>query len=182
MLFTPTLTLPSTVRPSAAASTLDNFYGDRSLYWRQPCRGPIDGKPGIIFRLSDELVDQGADSRLLGGLLPIWAPVAATLSLDGFNAGATTGTIVFRAVVQEDFSDDFPSADRSVDERDILDNRVSIQGDVLAYADLTTTGQSRNRTPALPSSPSSAARSPRLSTPSMAPRCFRIRTRCLAGR
>jgi len=47
------------------------------------------------------------------------------------NQGGTTGTITFRTVVQDVFSDTYPSGDPSVDQGDVLDNSVDVIGTVL---------------------------------------------------
>ena len=57
------------------------------------------------------------------------------LSIDGddsINRGAAIGTIRFRTIIQEDYSDTFASGDRSVD-----------HGDVITNTDLTITGTVR---------------------------------------
>ncbi len=141
-LYTPTMSVTEHGTTVSGSFDADNFTVIDHFTGGSPEVGPIDGSQEIIFRLSDELVDQGADSRLLGGLLPDMGTGGGDPSVGGFNAGATTGTIVFRAVVQEDFTDDFPSTDPSVDEGDTLDNSISITGEVLSHTDLTATGES----------------------------------------
>ncbi len=57
----------------------------------------------------------------------------------GYNDGATLGIITFRTTVQEEFSDDYPSGDPSVDQGDQLTNDVTADGTVLNNADLSAT-------------------------------------------
>ena len=109
---------------------------------------PLDGTQVIEVRLSDELITRTGNGVALGGLVPVAGTGGADPDEATFDAGATTGTLVFRTVVQEEFSDDFPSGDSSVDEGDELTNNVSIVGDVLAFTDATSTGQSEADTSA----------------------------------
>ena len=48
-----------------------------------------------------------------------------------FDGGGTTITIVYRAIIQDDYAATFPSGDPSVDEGDMLANTVEIEGDLL---------------------------------------------------
>ena len=48
---------------------------------------------------------------------------------------SSTAQIVFRTVVQQAFSDTYPSGDASVDQGDVLTNTVDIDGAVLDVAD-----------------------------------------------
>ncbi len=58
---------------------------------------------------------------------------------------ATTGTIVFRTTILENFVDDYPSTDASVDQGDELTNNVSIFGNLLSVNDASTpTGASES--------------------------------------
>ena len=54
----------------------------------------------------------------------------------------------FRTVIQDAYTDDYPSGDPSVDQGDRLDNDVTITGAVLNNADLTPTGNSEADTSA----------------------------------
>jgi large repetitive protein len=84
------------------------------------------GSSLIQFNVSQELrARHGANAgRLVGGDIanagssPNNNPVGSQLF------PGTTGTIVFYAEVTEEFSDAFPSLDRTVDQGDILNNRV----------------------------------------------------------
>src|SRR5258706_3132482 len=63
--------------------------------------------------------------------------------LQGGEAGATgavpaVGTITFYATIQEDFSDDYPSGDQSVDHGDVLFNSVVLDGTLRDDTTITT--------------------------------------------
>ncbi|MBL8093887.1 MAG: DUF11 domain-containing protein, partial [Anaerolineales bacterium] len=97
-----------------------------------------DGSTTVHFRLSDELFTRGEDGRFVGGCVPTTGTGGPAPDCAGFNDGATTAQIRVRAVVQQDFSDTYPSGDPSVDQGDVLTNTVTIDGAVLAVADATT--------------------------------------------
>jgi fimbrial isopeptide formation D2 family protein len=78
-----------------------------------------DGTSDIQFRVSDELVTRGQNTILTGDLFA-----------EAIQSGGTVGTIVFRAVIQDEFTDTFPSGDESVDAGDILFNNVTISGEL----------------------------------------------------
>ena len=58
-----------------------------------------------------------------------------------YNDGPTTGRILFRTVVQQEFSDTYPSGDASVDQGDRLSNNILIDGAILQVSDLAPNGQ-----------------------------------------
>jgi fimbrial isopeptide formation D2 family protein/uncharacterized repeat protein (TIGR01451 family) len=143
--FTPTLSYAEHASNSVAASfasanfdVIDRFTGG------SPAVPPIDGSQEYIFRVSDELAGRpGQDGQLIGGSIPAGGtggprpnPVP--------TFGGTTGQIQFRTIIQDVFTDDFPSGDDSVDERDVLTNSAVIDGDVLNVADLTPNGQTED--------------------------------------
>ncbi|MBI4762444.1 MAG: sortase [Chloroflexota bacterium] len=98
---------------------------------------PINGTTTLIFRVSDEIITRGQDGRLIGGCVPTGG-VAGDPSCTGYNDGPTTGSIVFRTLIQQNFTDTFPSGDSSVDQGDTLANTVSIEGLVLSTTDVST--------------------------------------------
>jgi uncharacterized repeat protein (TIGR01451 family)/fimbrial isopeptide formation D2 family protein len=122
----------------AAALTANAFAGDRV----------IDGTTALTFRISDELSARAgsivggaagdaafaAAGKLLGGGVDPDDP-SAPIANSGYTGGATTGRIVYRAIIQDLFTDDFPSGEPSVNTRDVLTNDAFITGTVL---DLTT--------------------------------------------
>ncbi|MEM9409517.1 MAG: isopeptide-forming domain-containing fimbrial protein [Planctomycetota bacterium] len=72
----------------------------------------VDGTTDVFFDVSAE----DLDGLLTGDLV------------DGMADGATTVTVTFRTVIQESFTDDFPSSDPSVDTGDVLTNNVTVTG------------------------------------------------------
>jgi hypothetical protein len=54
-----------------------------------------------------------------------------------FDAGATTGPLTFRAVIQDRFADTFPSGDPSVDQGDVLDADATVDGTAPSAAELS---------------------------------------------
>ena len=111
-------------------------YCDQSPALPPPNDVPVDaGKTTIVFNLSDELIFRGFNGQLLGGCVD---PTAANNPPDcsSYNDGGTTGTITFRTVIQDQFTDGHlpsppNSGDPSVDHGDLLSNDVDIEGDVL---------------------------------------------------
>lgn len=96
-----------------------------------------NGQTTIVFNLSDELAARFAgNDQLLGGCVdPASANNPPVCSGPGsYNDSGTTGTITFRTVIQQDFTDNYPSGDTSVDHGDILENDVNISGEVLNVA------------------------------------------------
>lgn len=88
-----------------------------------------DGTTTIWFDVSGQLGTLGYESSLRGGCVPN----TGTMSVDcsAHDDGPTTGTVTFRAIVQENFSDNFPSGDASVDAGDIFNATATIDADVL---------------------------------------------------
>lgn len=91
---------------------------------------PTDGTTTITIELSERLRQLGEDGVLQGG-----HSLDGDTELSGNNAGPAIGTITFYTIVQQDFSDDFPSSDRSVDHEDVLTNVVAITGSVRENAE-----------------------------------------------
>jgi len=92
---------------------------------------PADGTDGsttLTFDISKAMLNIG----VLDGVL------------QGGEAGTTggspaTGSVTFYAVIQEDFSDDYPSGDSSVDHGDVLFNSVVIEGTIYDEATVEPT-------------------------------------------
>ena len=114
-----------------------------------------DGQTTIVFNVSDEVISQFANRQLLGGCVD---PTIANNPPDcgTYNNGGTTGTITFRTIIQDVFSDDYPSGDPSVDHGDILGNDVDITGNVLNIAEAPVGGIFVNTTGGVPIDDSSA--------------------------
>jgi LPXTG-site transpeptidase (sortase) family protein len=105
-----------------------------------------DGTTTLTFRISDEIITRGRDGKLIGGCVP---PTGTGGDPDcgAYNDGPTTGRIVYRTVIQDQFTDTYPSGDPSVDQGDRLDNNVTVNGDLLSTSDASTpTGQSESDT------------------------------------
>ncbi len=102
--------------------------------------GPFDGSTTLVFRVSDQL---GGSGKLIGGCVPTSGTGRDDPNCSNHNDGPTTGRIVFRTVIQQNFTDTYPSGDPSVDQGDVLNNTVTIAGDLLSTSDASTpTGQS----------------------------------------
>ncbi len=100
-----------------------------------------DGTTTLTFRLSDQLAALGADGRLIGGGIPATGTGAGPLPNNPpLPFGATTCQLTYRATIQDQFSDDYPSGDQSVDQGDVLANTALVDGAVLQVSDLTPTG------------------------------------------
>ncbi|WP_333657350.1 isopeptide-forming domain-containing fimbrial protein, partial [Anaerolinea sp.] len=95
----------------------------------------------VTFRVSSELQSRGLDRILLGGCVPDGGTGGPAPDCASFNGGATTLTLRFRTVVQENFVVNYPSGDPSVDQGDILNNLVTVMSNVLNVANLTPTGE-----------------------------------------
>lgn len=100
---------------------------------------PNDGTTTITFRVSDEMITRSAATggRLIGGCVPPGG-VVGDPSCSGYNDGPTTARVVFRTVIQENFSDTFPSGDSSVDQGDVLNNTEFVNGRILSTTDAST--------------------------------------------
>jgi len=99
---------------------------------------PGTGNTTVTFRISDELNSRGLDPKILGGCVPNGGGV---VDCSAYNGGATQGTIKLQTVIQQTFTDTFPSGESNVDMGDILTNNVTANGDVLNNATLVATGQ-----------------------------------------
>ncbi len=144
--FTPTLQINGNTYTLAAAGFNTANYDVLCNYTGGPggeCTGTdttIDaGKTKIVFRVSDELVTRGEDGRLVGGCVD---PDNGSNppSCNTYNDGKTEGTIVFHTIVQEKFTDDYPSGDDSVDQGDKLEDDADIEGRPLDTATFQPTG------------------------------------------
>lgn len=121
-----------------------------------PAENPAtDGTTTLTFNISTELSlravglpagtpdevaarNHALAGRLLGGCVPLGG--SAVPDCGAYNDGGTTVTIVFRTVVDENFTDDYPSGDWSVDQGDVLKDAESVRGNVLDTASFVPTG------------------------------------------
>lgn len=109
-------------------------------YTVTPSTSP-SGDTEVNFRVSSELQSRGLDRILLGGCVPDGGTGGPAPDCASYNRGATTLTLRFRTVVQENFLYNYPSGDPSVDQGDVLNNLVTAMSNVLNVANLTPTGQ-----------------------------------------
>jgi len=100
-----------------------------------------DGSTTVTFQVSNEMVTRGQNGRLLGGGINPGALGDPASNLVGYNDGATTAQIKFRTVVQDLFTDTYPSGLPQVNQGDIIRNNVTLVGDVLSNSTLIATGQ-----------------------------------------
>ena len=107
-----------------------------------------DGSTTLTFNISSEMVARGGDAKLLGGGIPDTGTGANPLPNNPpMPFGPTTVTIRFRTVIQDQFSDTYPSGDAALNPSDSLGNNVTISGDLLNVTDATTpTGQNESDT------------------------------------
>ncbi len=104
-----------------------------------------NGITTFSFDVSSELQTRSFDGKLIGGCVPLGGTGVLDPDCGTYNNGATTGTIVFRTTILENFVDNYPSLDASVDQGDVLSNTVSISGNLLSVSDADTlTGQSES--------------------------------------
>ncbi|MGD8732119.1 MAG: hypothetical protein PVH92_09575, partial [Anaerolineales bacterium] len=115
--FTPTLTVTDrngTI--SGAFLTGTDLIVDTTEIGNDP-NPTTDGSTTLNFDISAAMVRLGAADGILQGGRAVTP-----------DAAGATGTITFRTVIQQDFSDTYPSGDPSVDHGDVLDNDVTIEG------------------------------------------------------
>jgi uncharacterized repeat protein (TIGR01451 family)/fimbrial isopeptide formation D2 family protein len=134
--FVPTLR----VTEHGSTSSGDIAGGNFSFVVDSPGTGSTTG----TFRVSDERLTRALDTRVLGGCVPAGGTGGPPPDCTTFNGGGTTVTVVYRAIIQNNFTDTFPSGDPSVDEGDVLTNAVAVAGDVLSTATLAPTGSSED--------------------------------------
>ncbi|MFN8480950.1 MAG: isopeptide-forming domain-containing fimbrial protein, partial [Kouleothrix sp.] len=148
--FAPTLQVNgNTFTLAAAAMNAANYTVAPNYTPASPA--PNDGTTNIQFRLSNELLTRGRpNGSLLGGCVSAAGSglIGTCNVVSGSGDGPTTARITFRAIIQDAFTDTFPSGEPNVDEGDILNNAVSVNGNVLNNVGLTPTGQSEQDTSA----------------------------------
>jgi uncharacterized repeat protein (TIGR01451 family)/fimbrial isopeptide formation D2 family protein len=96
-----------------------------------------DGSTTVYFRVSNEIITRGQNGRLIGGCV---ASGGSAADCAAQNDGATTGRITFRTVIQDRFTDTYPSGDYSVDHGDVLSNTVLVDGLILNNLTLARNG------------------------------------------
>lgn len=90
-----------------------------------------DGTTKLVFRVSDEIVSRGQNGRMIGGCVNPAGGLLAVCSPASPGDGPTQGVIVFRTVLQDIFTNNYPSGDPSVDQGDKLTDQAKISGRVL---------------------------------------------------
>ncbi|MGM0374564.1 MAG: sortase domain-containing protein [Chloroflexota bacterium] len=101
-----------------------------------------DGTTRLVFRISDELESRGRpDGDLLGGCVPSGG---GTADCENSDDGPTTATLTFRTQILEDFRDDYPSGDESVDQGDVFSDQVEVSGEVLDNPTLISSGETES--------------------------------------
>ncbi|MGB7539548.1 MAG: isopeptide-forming domain-containing fimbrial protein [Anaerolineales bacterium] len=95
-----------------------------------PAENPAtNGTTVLTFRVSDEIITRGQNGRMIGGCVD---PAGGTPNPDcSYNDGGTTAVIHFYAIIQENFTDTYPSGDWSVDQGDEFNNNALIDGRLL---------------------------------------------------
>ncbi|MDX9992919.1 MAG: hypothetical protein RBS68_12845, partial [Anaerolineales bacterium] len=137
--FAPTLQILGNPASLNSAGNFDaaNYTVDISQIGNSGTPGDgTDGSTTVTFRISDEMISRSTGGRLIGGCLPAdGTGTPGDPDCGTYNNGATTARIVFRTVIQENFSDTFPSGDASVDQGDVLNNIESVAGRILSTSD-----------------------------------------------
>ncbi len=102
---------------------------------------PHTGSSIISFRVSDAITNEHgqANGRLIGGCVPAAGTGGSAPDCASYNNGATTGRIVFRTVIQDQFTDQFYPNDPAVNHGDLIKNHVTIGGDILSVLDTSVT-------------------------------------------
>ncbi|MGB9753387.1 SdrD B-like domain-containing protein [Roseiflexus castenholzii] len=135
------VTIPAAPFSGTGTITYEQRFTTRSTLLSDPTSppsGPVfvintpapssSGTTYVRFNISQELIARGVSGRLVGGDIPNAGGAPQNNNPPLF--GPTQGRITFYAEVKDEFSDDFPSGDRSVDQLDILRNNVPlIRGD-----------------------------------------------------
>ncbi|MEM6795197.1 MAG: hypothetical protein AAF725_14555 [Acidobacteriota bacterium] len=132
--------LEVTEHGSTSSGAMDSGNFDLSPDFSPDDPAPNTGTTGLVFRISDELEERGLGGELLGGCVPAVGISGPGARCSLFDAGPTSGVLRFRTRVLEDYSDDFPSGDSSVDQNDVLANSVVASGQLLDLMTLTPNG------------------------------------------
>ncbi len=121
--------------PAAAFDSANYSVDESEIDWTD---GPIppgvenpatDGTTLLTFRISNEIITRGQNGRMIGGCVD---PVLGSPNPDcSATDGATTAVVHFHAVIQENFSDTYPSGDWSVDQGDTFQDNALILGRLL---------------------------------------------------
>ena len=99
-----------------------------------------DGTTRLVFRVSSEIITRGQNGRLIGGCVNPTGGLLAPCTPASSGDGPTTGSITFRTVIQDVFTNNYPSGDSSVDQGDKFDDTARINGNVLDNSSFTVNG------------------------------------------
>ncbi len=134
--FTPTLSISEHGSSSSGDFDIAN-YTETTNRTADGDPAPNDGTTALQFRISDELVARGLNANLTGGGID-----SQTTGLAGgpYNNpplphAGTTATITYRAIVSDEYSDDYPSGDAPLNPGDGVGNSVVLDGRLLDPAD-----------------------------------------------
>ncbi len=140
--FTPRLTVNGNGYTLAAAPMNAANYTVTPRYTGGGGPTPSDGTTRIAFRLSDELVSRGQSDKFIGGCVPVAGTGGGAPDCASFNDGPTTATLTFRTVIQDSYTDNFPSGNNSLNEGDSVSNTETVSANLLSVIDnATLTGQ-----------------------------------------
>jgi LPXTG-site transpeptidase (sortase) family protein len=90
-----------------------------------------DGTTRLTFRVSPEIIARGKNGRMIGGCVNPAGGLVTPCTAASSGDGPTQGVITFRAVLQDNFTNNYPSGDKSVDQGDKLTDASQINGNVL---------------------------------------------------
>lgn len=140
--FTPTLSVTEHASTSSDVFHAPNYNQIDHFTGGSPEVPPINGTQELLFRVSNELVSRGGgwDANLLGGCVPVGGTGGPVPDCALDNTGPTSGTVVFRTIIQLNFTDGYTPQPHPIVQGDTLTNTVTASGDVLDVGTLTPTG------------------------------------------
>lgn len=149
--FTPTLTFTSHGATSPAAQfTAANWNSvirtDGILNNGLPISAALEGTTLLTLNVSAEAITRAFNGKFVGGGIPNGGTIVGAGPNEpppAFPFGGTTLQIVYRTVIQDDFTDNAPSGNSNVKAHDVLNNTVTAAGDLLNVTNLSTNGKSQ---------------------------------------
>ncbi|NPV56022.1 MAG: DUF11 domain-containing protein [Anaerolineae bacterium] len=140
--FTPTLVVVEHGVASSAPIDSTNYTVTRDTCPATP--GVCSGDTTMVFHVSDELLSRSLDGDVLGGCVPQGGTGGGAPDCDVEDHGGSIATIIFRTQIQDEFTDQYPSGDLSVDQGDTSGNSVDVQANLLSTVDLSPLGASES--------------------------------------